>query len=323
MKDSIHRTILKKDIINKIKVFADVFNLNITGWSTKEVDEHTHRIELFSKGTPAGYIDAKTSDISPDYPETDMPFTLYTPLGKVTGYYSTHFEEFKYEVAKREKEFNKFDGLFKIVTDDRDNDNNYLISSYVELDSPEGVHNRIVFNRLAGSHLIEIERTGNNQSEEARLYYSSGDLCLDHFHYPQFNFQEMFSKIRIQLEKARNKYQIKYMFKDQKEYEKEFDLPLDTYLPGWRKMELLDYEVVDEDIALFDERLLNFIDEVKNDLYLLANGTEAISVYDKLAALCFHEDKDKFKLGFSRGRKIETALDKGKTKQKSKDETNN
>lgn len=320
MDKKIYKEILKKDVINKTKVFADVFNLNITGWSTKEVDEHTHRIEFLSGNTPVGYIDAITSDISPDYPNTDMPFILYTPLGKVAGHYSTHFEEFKYEVAKREKEFNKFSGLFKIITDDRPNDNDYLISSYLELDTPEGIHNRVIFNRLAGSHLIDIERTGNNKSEEARLYYDSGDLCIDHFHYPKFNTKELFSKIKLHLERDINKFQIDYTFKDQ-EYSKEFALPLERYLPGWRKMELLDYSIVDEDIALFDERLLNFIDEVKNDLYLLANGVEPISIYDKLAQLCFHTEADKFKLGFSRAREISTVLDTDKVLRKSKDET--
>lgn len=320
MDKKIYKEILKKDVINKTKVFADVFNLNITGWSTKEVDEHTHRIEFLSGNTPVGYIDAITSDISPDYPNTDMPFTLYTPIGKVTGHYSTHFEEFKYEVAKREKEFNKFSGLFKIITDDRPNDNDYLISSYLELDTPEGIHNRIVFNRLAGSHLIGIERTGNNKSEEARLYYDSGDLCIDHFHYPQFNVKELFSKIKIHLERDIDKFQVDYTFKDQ-EYSKEFNLPLERYLPGWRKMELLDYSIIDEDITLFDEKLLNFIDEVKSDLYLLANGVKPISIYDKLAQLCFHTEADKFKLGFSRAREISTVLDTDKVLRKLKEET--
>lgn len=321
MKSKIFKSVLRKDVVSKIAVFADVFNLSITSWRIKDIDEHTHRFEFFSKNTPVGYIDAITSDISPDYPETDMPFTLYTPIGKVTGHYSTHFEEFKYEVAKREKEFEKFDGLFKVQSTNNNGKEDYIISSHMDLETLDGTKNKVVFNSLAGSYQVEIERSGNGDSETARAYYNSGDLCVDHFHYPNFNDREYFSKIRMELEENQDKHQISYEFKGQVPYTKEIELPVKRYLPGWRKMELLDYSMIDEDIALFDERLLNFIDEVKNDLYLLANGVEPISIYDKLAQLCFHRETDRFKLGFSRAREISTVLDTDKVLRKSKEET--
>lgn len=310
MNSNIYKRVMKDDVTRKIKIFADVFNLKITGWSKKEIDEHTHRIELFTNGTPVGYIDALTSDISPDYPQTDMPFVLYTPIGKVTGHYSTHFQLFKYDVSKRDGEFEKFDGLFKIKSNNSYANPDYEISSCTDIVTPEGIKTKVIFNNLAGNYQVELERSGNGDSETARAYLSSGDLCIDHFHFPEFNKRENYAKIRMPLEKRGKDYQVTYEFLGEPPYTQEVQLPVEGYIPSWRKIDLVSYDEIGENMALFDERMKELIDEISSDLTLLANGLTPITVYDKLAHLCFYDEKDKFKLGFSGASPINTALDK-------------
>lgn len=313
MKNIIFNKLMKSEVVEKIAIFADLFNLNITGFRTKE----PNRIELVSDKVIVGYIDAIVNDLSPNTIETDMPFILYTPIGKVEGHYSNHFQLFKYEVLKREGEFEKIDGLFEVTSNSKESREKYKISSHMTLTKEDGTRTQLISNCLAGNYLVEINKSGNSNSETARLYFKSGNLCLDHFHYPRFNDREFYAKIKIDLD-SETRSSINFEFKDEKPYKRYVKLPIERYkyLPAFRKTAFIDYSDIGEDIDLFDERLGNFINEVKEDYTLLANGITPISIYDKQARLCFHGEKDKFKLGFSRANDIETTLDSNKVLRK-------
>lgn len=313
MKNTIFNKIMKSEVVEKIAIFADLFNLNITGFRINE----PNRIELVSDNIIVGYIDAVVNELSPNEIETDMPFTLYTPIGKVEGHYSNHFQLFKYEVSKRKGEFEKIDGLFEVTSKSKESRDKYKISSHMTLTKEDGTRTQLISNCLAGNYLVEINKSGKDNSETARLYLKTGNLCLDHFHYPRFNEREFYSQIKINLE-AETRCPINFEFKDEKPYKRYVKLPIDKYyyLPAFRKADFVDYNDIGEDINLFDERLGNFIDEVREDYTLLANGITPISLYDKQARLSFHGEKDKFKLGFSRANELKTTLDSNKVLRK-------
>lgn len=316
MKSTIMNKIMKSEVINKTAIFADLFNLNITGFRTKSTVENSNRIELMSDNLLVGYIDITVNELNPNTIETDMPFTLYTPIGKVEGSYSEHFQLFKYEVAKRKDEFEKIEGLFEVSNRSHESKEKYKISSHMTLTKEDGTRTQLISNCLAGNYLVEIYKSNNDKSETARLYLNSGNLCLDHFHYPRFNKREFLSRIKINLDSDEEIHQVNFEFKGEEPYKRNIKLSTEVYLPAFRKTALLDYSDVSEDIDLFDERLGEFIDEVKEDYTILANGITPISIYDKQARLCFHGKKDKFKLEFSRAKEVQTTLESNKVLKK-------
>lgn len=308
------REFMKKEVVQKTIIFADAFNLTIDGWRPANTDEHPYRINFYNKGMHVGHIDITTYDVgSSRYTTSDMPFALFTPMGRIEGHYNTHFEEFVYDMQSRQDSFEKIDGLFKIEGDKIDNLNNgeYFIASYITLTNLKGERVRVNFNRIASNYEVEIVKSGNNTGETVRLYTNSEYLRIEHFHYPKFNKKEELANIKIDLERKTTSHIGTFSFLGKETYEKVFEVEYDEhsiYLLWWQILEQLNYSDISSEIAEYDPKMIKFIEEIRKELTLLANGITPICIYDKMARICFFKAKDKFKLDLTRADDTKTAL---------------
>lgn len=308
------REFMKNEVVQKIIIFADAFNLTIDGWRPANTDEHPYRINFYNKGMLVGYIDITTYDVgSSRYTTSDMPFTLFTPMGKIEGQYNSHFELFEYDIQNRKDAFEKIDGLFKIEGDRiyNINDGEYSISSTLKLTNLKGERIRVNFNRIASNYEVEIVKGTHNTEETVRLYTSSAYLRIEHFHYPEFNKRVGLTDIKIDLESRTTSHLGTFGFLNKEPYEKAFEIEYDQdriYLLWWQILEQLSYSDISCEIEENDSRMLEFIEEIRKELTLLANGITPICIYDKIARICFFKARDKFKLDLTRANDTKTAL---------------
>lgn len=308
------REFMKKEVVQKTIIFADAFNLTIDGWRPANTDEYPYRINFYNKGMLVGYIDITTFDIgSSKYPETDMPFALFTPMGRIEGRYDSHFELFAYDIQNRKDAFEKIDGLFEIKSDkiNNINDGEYSISSTLKLTNLRGEQIRVNFNRIASNYEVEIVKGTHNTKETVRLYTNSEYLRIEHFHYPEFNKRVGLTDIKIDLERRTTSHIGTFSFLDKESYGKVFEVEYDEnsiYLLWWEILEQLNYCDISCEIEENDPRMFGFIEEIRKELTLLANGTTPICIYDKMARICFFKEKDKFKLDLTRANDTKIAL---------------
>lgn len=308
------REFMNKEVVQKTIIFADAFNLTIDGWRPANTAEHPYRINFYNKGMLVGYIDIKTCDVgSWKSAESDMPFTLFTPMGKIDGNYSTHFEEFDYDIENRKESFIKLNGLFKIKGNriGNINDGEYSISSTLKLTDLKGGHIRVNFNCIASNYEVEIVKGTHNTEETLRLYTNSEYLRIEHFHYPEFNKRVGLTDVKIDLESRTTSHIGTFSFLGKESYGKIFEVEHDEnsiYLLWWQILEQLNYSDISCEIEENDPRMLEFIEEIRKELTLLANGITPICIYDKMARICFFKARDKFKLDLTRANDTKTAL---------------
>ena len=102
-----------------------------------------------------------------------------------------------------------------------------------------------------------------------------------------------------------------FSFLGKESYQKELEIgenEFGIYSMWWQKLEQIKYSEIGPEIEANDSRMLTFIEEIRQELTLLANGITPINIYDKIARLCFFKKSDKFKLDFSRAEQTNTAL---------------
>lgn len=305
------REFMNKEVVQKTIIFADAFNLTIDGWRSVSTNEHPYRINFYNKGMLVGYIDLTTYDVgSSRYTTSDMPFTLFTPMGKIEGRYDSHFEEFVYDIQNRKDAFEKIDGIFKLKGNNRNNEE-YNIYSYITLININGERIRINFNRIASNYEVEIVKSGNNAEETIRLYINSEYISLRHICIPGFNKEIEFANIKIDLLSKTTSHIGTFNFLGKEIYEKIFEVEYDEssiYLLWWQILEQINYSDISCEIEENDPRMFEFIEEIRRELTLFANGITPVCIYDKMARICFFKAKDKFKLDLTRSRDTKTAL---------------
>jgi len=246
----------------------------------------------------------------PQNMQTDMPFTLFTPLGKITGYYSTHFKLFKYIIENRSDIFKKIEGLFGVDKYGEAHNRKYHISSYLTLEDLKDNCINLSFNNMTSNYVVKILKTGNTRHEEVRLYFGGGNIEISHFYYPSFNNKQELARIKMKIETGSNILPINFEFGNKDIYSKSINMGDEyfSFKPFWKKIEQIDFKVFSEEIAVNDPKMFEFIDEVRKDLTMLANGVTPICIYDKLAQLCFYDKSDSLQLAFSRAEDVNTAL---------------
>lgn len=310
---------MQHDVVQKTVIFADAFNLNIDSWRPSNTSKHPYQINFYNKGMLVGYISIKTFEIgSSKYPETDMPFTLFTPLGKIEGHYNSHFQEFVYDIQNRKDAFAKIDGLFKVKDYNLDPTKDYFIASTLDLTNLKGESIRIVFNRLGGNYEVEINKRATNTEETTRLYICSAYIRIEHLLLMSPNQKITFANVKIDLEKSSEVAPTHFDFLDKESYDQTLDIKneMHRFFPIWYYLDQIDFSSISAEIEKNDPRILEFIEEVRNELTLLANGITPVCIYDKIARICFFKEKDKFKLDFTRAQNVEVALTRNRILRK-------
>lgn len=301
MKKFVFKTIMDNEVIQKTIIFADAVNLSITGWKPANTEEHPYRILFFSYGSFCGYIDVELWDSSREAIKTEMPFIFWTPFGKVTGFFSMHYKHFCYELKERQGSFTNLAGVLN-VRSIRGSGGSYDIASSLSLTDLE--HNCITvkFNSLNSYYDVKIVKTAKDSHEEVlTLALKTDKVGIRHYDFMGFANRQDLSKISMDLSKKPNAVPIEFYFLSSGSYQKETPLNLDkpTLLSRYSEQSFLDFDWFAEEISENDPRMFAFIDEVRNDLTLLANGVTPVCIYDKLARLCFNSKSNKFKLDFT------------------------
>lgn len=307
---------MRHDVVQKTVIFADAFNLNIDGWRPANTPEYPRRLLFFCGGIVVGYIDGqKYPNLS--YLKKEMPFTLFTPFGKITGIFSTYLDLFRYRIENRKDSFSKISGLFEVKKFGEDSKNFHIGSTF----TLEGLANNRVwvsFNQLGNNYIIEIKKETPKTYEAVRLNLEADKLTIEHFDYPELKDRQYLATISISFINPTNILPITFDFLGKDAYTTEYpiDYNIFEHVPYWKLIGQIDFKNISEEIFVNDSRMLAFIDEVRNDLTLLANGITPISIYDKIASLCFFNSINKFELDFTRAQNVEVALTRNRVLRK-------
>ncbi len=299
---------MQKEVVQKTIIFADTFNLNINGWKLANTLEHPYRIVFYNQRMLVGFIDLELYDFGENVIKSDMPFTLFTPIGKVTGIYSTSQELFRYSIEKNY--LKEMTGLFKIQKSQVFKEH-YLIETFATLEDIDENRTKVIFSKFSNGYTIEITRNTKTSHETVRVGTFGGNLTIEHFDYPKFNERRYLAKIKLERKEYNNKIiPASFEFLNETCYQKYIEIKNreSIFIPSGIKIEFLDYDILGEEIKEQDSRMYEFIDEIRQILTFLANGITPISLYDKLAQLSFYKESDKFKLDFTRAQEVDITL---------------
>lgn len=323
MEKVVFREFMDKDVVHKTILFADAFNLNIEDWRASSNPRHPYRINFYSGTRIVGYIDAHVNetysfisigkDVSKLHSfksvDTDMPFVLCTPLGMITGTFSTYCKTFKYSIENRPDSFNRIDGLFAVYDWSNGIDKGYLMSSVFTLIGLENERIRVSFNSGESGYNVDISKEDLKGHELVRLYYDygGGNANIDHIVKPKCKPQQELANIEMWLRGA-SPFPIDFVFANGQAYTEYVELPNGLSQSEFRgQAETNVLSVINEETQENDPRMVAFLDEVRDNLVLPANGITPVSLYDKMAQLCFSDD-EKFCFDFTRAENVETAL---------------
>ena len=91
MDSLVYKTYMKDEIVPKTVIFASALGLTIDSFKT--ADEHgkyPYRIRFYHGNNIVGYMDFVVNEsFGKLYPGWEYPFVLFTPIGNVSGYYSS------------------------------------------------------------------------------------------------------------------------------------------------------------------------------------------------------------------------------------------
>lgn len=307
MENFAFREFMKNDVVQKTIIFADAFNLNIDGWKPVNSEKYPYRINFYSANLLVGYIDIVTYEIgSSKYPKTDLPFVLFTPVGKIIGSFSTYLKLFRYYIEKKTDSFEKIEGLFEVGKYSKEVGEDYRIGSFLNLYNLAGVFVKIDFNKA--NYLIDIRKEHAKCIETVRLYIEGEYLIIEHFNFPQLKERQDLAKIKMKVDFEAPMFRASFDFQNTELYQKDIKINKHSFFPYWRRIGYLDYNAISEEIAKNDPAMFQFIDEVRKSLTMLANGIIPVSIYDKLAQLCFFNEFDKLEFDFTRAQSKEVAL---------------
>lgn len=298
MEKNIFKKIMNNQTIQKVMIFAKAYHLNIDNWKFTS-NEQINRILLFNGDLLVGYIDIKVNKIIPKFIESNMPFVLYTPFGKIIGNISQDL--IKYHINNRKDAFNEIEGLFKVDNISNNEENSYYASSYLTMNDLENNQINISLNKLGSNSDVEITKKIAETQNIVRVYCTNRYLRLEHINYPDANRIREMAVVELNLER-KDIITIYFRFWGMASYKFELDVNDEEFyeLPYWLKMNLLDLDIIFEEIVKKDPYMLELIEEVKQDFTIFANGTTPVSLYEQMTNVCFANDFNKWKHNFTR-----------------------
>lgn len=308
MEDFAFKNYMKNEVVQKTIIFADTLSLKITGYTPSKNPDTPYRMNLYNNDDLVGYIDEVVDEDDSQYIHTELPVVLFTPLGKVTGRFSTHFNNFSYDLENWSKEVANLNGIFKIARTGLYQDQKFAISSYINLETPEGQRLYVSFNRACSTNEVSLDTEG----EKATLYCGGDGLSVKHIIYPSHNTPQILTGVYVDLQK---KPLATFNFINIPTYTKPIttsDRVLDSW-PVTMKAEALDFSEVMSEVDGNDPSLKDFIAKVRNVLTISANGITPFSLYDKMASVCFQGDDEYYKYTFAKAEEMPIAQNTNQT----------
>lgn len=94
MNSFVYRFYMRDEMILKTVIFASAFGLVIDSFKTADEQGNSpYRIRFYHGNNIVGYMDCQCDDFSYFNVGKKYPFVLFTPVGNITGYYSSYSHE--------------------------------------------------------------------------------------------------------------------------------------------------------------------------------------------------------------------------------------
>lgn len=296
MDKRVFREFMKRDIVQKSIIFASAFRVSITKWyGSNENDKFPYRIYFYHGQNLVGYMDATTRQYGNDiFTYNKFPFEFFTPIGIMKGTFNSYDECFCYDIEKSHNHFDKVHGLFKIKTPQMSNTKDYIIGSYTKLEFQNDPLLHISFNNCVDEAEFTIE-SRQHFCEEVKFFVDSSPRFV-HYNYLNRNQEEKLAEITISKDDKYDRTKVitaKYDFPMMDSYQ-DIISRLDTnkyYAPIWSTIREIDLRKVWVELEKKDPRLLEFINEVREEMIIYSDQSKPVSLYDRMATLSFDYPK--------------------------------
>lgn len=300
MNKIVFKEFMRRDVVQKSIIFASAFGISITKWyGSKEDDKFPYRIYFYQGQNIVGYIDAIVEELGNNlYTSYHLPFEFFTPIGIMKGEFDSSNEIFCYDVEEKNNNFDKIDGIFSIKTSQDNANKNYIIGSYIKLESQNKPLLHISFNKTVCQAEFEIE-SRQHFCEEIKYWINSTPHFV-HYNYLNRNQKEKLAEIIFTQSDISKVITAEYDFPTTGTYQDIITKPNsdNLYNPIWRMIRDVDLNSVWKELTENDPRLIEFINEVREEMIIYSKKSKPISLYDRMATLCFGspEYKNSFSL---------------------------
>ena len=262
MEKNIENFFIKEDIINKMTLFASIFNIKIANYQYVVTSDKRKIIFYNENNNCIGYIMVDVENINNEllYDLDNLKIELFTNLGKVIGNYSRHTSLLSYILLFNNDDlYNKLIGNIKFSKSLSQIYDGF--SASLEAFNDASSLFRINFNYLSNSKKakIIINKGENNSYEEIA----------------ECEFED--KKVLIPLE--------------------HHDYSLGTSI--WQKAGIMEIKPIVESISVYCPQLKEFIWEARDLFTIQTMDGLTISLYDNLANLCFQDPSKKTYLEFA------------------------
>ena len=285
MDSLVYKTYMKDEIVPKTVIFASALGLTIDSFKT--ADEHgkyPYRIRFYHGNNIVGYMDFVVNEsFGKLYPGWEYPFVLFTPIGNISGYYSSssHNNLFSYQLDLYDKDkIDSVRGLFVIRSLGEDENYNYFIRANARA-FKDGEDAFYMTTNCCGSQVKFGVRSYRPFEEVTYGYF--GDLNIYHRTSENRKYKNL-AEISIS-HSGINENDATFSFSDM---ESSYVLPKVADADGNVRFDLLNKEIMCHDPSFFD-----FIDQVRDSLTFPVYGG-SISLYDRLARLSYQDDSQFF-----------------------------
>lgn len=283
MKPVVYRGYLKDDIISKTAVLASVFGLSINSFKTAdEYGEYPYRIRFYHGNNIVGYMDSIVDDTY-EIPllKHQYPFTLFTPIGNVSGVYSHSLEEFSYQLdVNHSDELDSIAGRMYVLKRPFQDDYGYDVGFSIQAQK----NNKRRFT-------ISTNGCGSNSVFEIFDYQNSEQLCL-----------ERFNEARLSHITQKNKWDnpaSKIIFfddEDERDAIMYFSSEADSsFVPVKDESGNINYLTICQEIEKHDKSYFDFINKIKEDLTFYTYARR-VPLYDNMLNLSYKNNLDSLSL---------------------------
>lgn len=312
MRDYVLKEFLKTQIVPRTIVFADALGLTMDSWHLLKQQNGSYQVNFFSNKLYVGHILIKEVGNKLD---NHLPLKLYTPFGPLEGVFDQKKSEFSYVLTINQEDAIQLTGKFGIDAPyiGYHGEEPYFISSEMTLEHKNGMRTILWFN--VADRMIVMSGWGNRKDETLRVEFLPQKMQITHFNFPECINNGDIARIELTLVSGEGNKKVvrpRYKFMKRPAYFKD-DLKLENGARAYKtyksKMGFISAEDILQEIELYDERMLEFIDEMKMIFTLSANGLTDVCIFDRMAKLCFHPPVKQFFYHFLRPADINVVLD--------------
>lgn len=283
MEQFVFREFMKHEVVQKSKIFANAFHLKITGWRPANTKEHPYRMNFYCDNLLVGYIDAEVDSNLTEFVACEMPFTLYTPFGRLRGTLQQHSGIFSYHLFYPNS-LEKIDGTFTVERTYPSS--KYDVTSIIWKEDLQGVRTKLLLGEE--DKILEMQKCEKGQCEVVTISLLEKEkVQQEHIIYSNAKSKTLSSII---LEGQEDAVIADVTFANGKTIKKripKYHVEHD-YAPEWLSILILGTQDLEKDIIANDERLYDFMDEVDDTFTFSANGGKPISFFEQMGgAYCF------------------------------------